>query len=126
MSSRIPNRNQQSRSGPGNQKPAERKYRKPVKAIQMVIKLREKAGLTRNVLAEAAYMDTKYYWRLERGIARKPGRIILINLVRTLVSYSKMFAEEDVDAVQHAAGYPPAPRPPDDPGGTFLNRGIRT
>ena len=107
------------------EKPAERKYRKPVEAIRMVIKLRKKAGLTTNALAEAAYLDSKYLWNLEHGIARKPGRIILINLVRTLVAYSKMFTEEDVDAVLHAAGYPPAPKPPDDPGGTFLNRGIR-
>lgn len=125
MLSRKPNRNQPSRSGPGNQKPAERKYRKPVEAIRMVIKLRKKAGLTTNALAEAAYMDPKYFWKLEHGIARNPGRVILINLVRTLVAYSKMFTEEDVDAVLHAAGYPPAPKPPDDPGGTFLNRGIR-
>jgi|AP95_1055475.scaffolds.fasta_scaffold555947_1 hypothetical protein len=70
-------------------------------------------------------MDGKYLWRLEHGIARKPGRIKLINIGRTLVAYSKMFTEEDVDAVLHAARYPPAPRPPDDPGGTFLNMGIR-
>ena len=107
------------------EKPAKKKYRKPVKAIQMVIKLRQKAGLTRNALAEAAYMDPKYLWRLEHGLARNPGRVILINLVRTLVAYSKMFTEEDVDAVQKAAGYPPAPKPPENPGRTFLNRGIR-
>ena len=124
MRSRKQEPKRRSRKAPSERK--QPKHRRPVKAIQMVIKLREKAGLTRNALAEAAYLDSKYLWNLEHGIARKPGRVILINLVRTLVAYSKMFTEEDVDAVLHAAGYPPAPKPPDDPGSTFLNRGIRT
>ena len=105
-------------------KPAKKKYRKPVKAIRMIIKLRERAGLSRNALAEASYVDPKYLWNLERGIKRNPGRNLLIRLVRTLVSYSKMFTEDDVDAVLKAAGYPPAPLPDPNPRPTFLTREI--
>lgn len=107
------------------EKPKGPKRSKPIKAIRMIIKMRKKAGLTRNALAEASYVDPKYYWHLEMGQKRNPGRNILINLTRTLVAYTKMFSEKDVDAVLKAAGYPPAPPPDDEPSRTFLNRGIR-
>jgi hypothetical protein len=39
MINRKPNRNQQSRGGPENKKPAKKKYPKPVEEIRLVIKL---------------------------------------------------------------------------------------
>jgi transcriptional regulator with XRE-family HTH domain len=95
------------------EKPKGPKHRKPVKPIRMIIKMRKRAKLTRNALAEASYIDPKYLWNLEHGISRNPGRRILIDLTRALVAYTKMFSEEDVDKVLKAAGYPPAPLPED-------------
>ena len=105
-------------------KPKGPKRSRPVKPIRMIIKMCKKAGLTRNALTEASYLDPKYVWRLEMGQKRNPGRNILINPTRALVAYTKMYSEKDVDKVLDAAGYPPAPPPPDNPTRTFLNGGI--
>ncbi len=96
---------------PIRKKPKKKKYQKPVKAIRLLIDKRKKAGLTTNALAELASLDPKNYWRLEKGIARKPGRHTLIRLARALVRYTKKFDESDVDEVLAAAGFPPAPWP---------------
>ena len=106
-------------------KATEAENRKPVKAIRMPIRLREKAGLTTNALADGANVDQKNLWNLEHGIKRNPGRDLLINLGRTLVSFSKAFTEEDVDRKLAAADYPPAPLPNPTPRTNHLIRGIR-
>ena len=92
-------------------KKPKKKYRKPVKAIRLLIDKRKKAGITTNALADLASLDPKNYWRLEKGIARNPGRDTLIRLARALVGYTKMFTEDDVDKVLAAANFPPAPEP---------------
>jgi len=84
---------------------------KPVKAIRILIEMREKAGVTTYRLASLARVDSKYLWRLERGEARNPGREALIRLARALVGYTKLFSESDVDCVLAAADYAPAPMP---------------
>ena len=91
----------------------------------MLIKLREKAGLTTNALADGANVDQKYLWNLEHGVNRNPGRDLLINLGRTLVSFSKAFTEEDVDRMLAAANHPPTPLPDPTPRPDYLTRGIR-
>ena len=67
--------------------------------------------MSRWKLASDAYVDQKYYKRLELGEARNPGRGVLISLVRALVAYTKIYTEKDVDRVLAAWGYPPAPEP---------------
>lgn len=84
---------------------------KPVKSIQMLMKMREKAGVSRYKMATLAWVDEKYVKRLELGEARHPGRDVLIRLSRALVEYTKMFTEKDVDRVLAAAGFAPAPEP---------------
>lgn len=86
-----------------------RKPLKPVKAIGMIIKMREKADITYSKLSTIARVDKSYLRRLETGESRHPGRDILIALTRALVDYTKLFAEKDVDRVLAAAGFPPAP-----------------
>ena len=82
---------------------------KPVKAIQIIMKLRKNANLSTWKLAELAYVDHRYLYRLERGEKTHPSRDILIRLGRELVNYSKLFDEDHVDRILKAAGYPPAP-----------------
>ena len=82
---------------------------KPFKAIQIIMKMRKKARLSTWKLAELAYMDHRYLYRLERGEKTHPSREVLIRLGRALVHYSKLFTEEDVDKILKAAGFPPAP-----------------
>ena len=96
---------------PARKKSTKKKYRNPIRAIRLLIKMRKKAGITTNGLADLARLDPKNYWRLEKGIARNPGRYTLIRLARALVRYTKMFDESDVDEVLKAAGFPPAPEP---------------
>ena len=84
---------------------------KPVKPIDTIIKMRKKVGMSRWKLASDAYVDQKYYKKLESGEARNPGRWLLIRLVRALVAYSKVFSEQDVDRVLKQAGQAPAPLP---------------
>ena len=92
-------------------KSTKKKYRKSIKSIKLLIEMRKKAGITTNGLADLASLDPKNYWRLEKGIARNPGRDTLIRLARALVRYTKMFDESDVDKVLAAANFPPAPEP---------------
>jgi hypothetical protein len=92
-------------------KKKKKEYDKPVKAIEMIIEMREQCGLNRHELARSSGNDPKYLWNLERGIKRNPSRWALITLTRALVAYTKLFDETDVDAVLKAAGYPPAPLP---------------
>ncbi len=82
---------------------------KPVKAIQIVTNLRKKAKLSTWKLAELAYVDHRYLYRLESGEKTHPSRGVLIRLGRALVNYSKLFDEDDVDRILKAGGYPPAP-----------------
>lgn len=101
---------------------AKQKNQKPVRAAQILIDLRKQAGLSRNALAGASGVDEKYFWDLERGLKRNPGRNVLIKLSRAPAHYSKQFTEEDVDAVLEAAGFPPAPLPDPNPAPTSLTR----
>ena len=96
------------------------KRRKPVKAIREIVRMREKVGLSCNALYEAAGIDPKYGWNLERGLKRNPGRMVLIKLVRVLVSFTKIYDESHVDKVLALANFPAAPSPPKDPRPTFL------
>ena len=82
---------------------------KPAKAIEMIIKMREKADITYSQLARLARVDKSYLRRLELGESRHPGRQTLIDLSEALVDYTKMFDERDVDRVLKAAGFAPAP-----------------
>lgn len=84
--------------------------------------MREQAGLTTNALAESTPVDPKYLWKLERGIARNPGRNLLIDLARSLVGYTKLFNESNVDMVMAAANYPSAPLPDPNPSPNYLTR----
>ncbi len=92
-------------------KTAKKKYPKSVKSINTITKMRKKAGLTCNALAEMSYVDPKYLWELENGLKRNPGRDILIRLVRGLIGFTKLFDESHLDKVLSEANYPPAPLP---------------
>ena len=107
-----------NRKSAAKRKPPKR--RKPVKAIREIVRMREKVGVSCNALYEAAGIDPKYGWNLERGLKRNPGRNVLIKLVRVLVSFTKMYNESHVDRVLSFASFPPAPLPPEDPRPTFL------
>lgn len=82
---------------------------KPVKSVEIIIQMREKAGLTYSQLARLAGTDRSYLRRLEVGESRNPGHDTLIDLAEALVDYTKLFTEDDVDRVLKAAGFPPAP-----------------
>ena len=96
----------QRRSPP---KPPKKKKPKPVKAIRILIKMREKAKLTAFQFSELSHSDYKYWKKLESGEAENPGRGYLMWAARSLVDYTKLFDESDVDEVLAAAGFPPAP-----------------
>lgn len=90
-------------------KPPKRKKPKPIKAIRLLIKMREKAKLTAFQFASQSHSDYKYWQKLESGEAQNPGRGYLMWAARSLVDYTKLFDESDVDKVLAAAGFPPAP-----------------
>jgi hypothetical protein len=83
----------------------------PVKAIAIIVEMRQKAHITYSKLSTISGVDKSYMRRLERGESRNPGRDTLIDLARSLVNYTKLFTEKDVDRVLQAAGFAPAPMP---------------
>ena len=95
----------------GSRQPEQAKPPKPVRPIRRLIKMREKAGMSRYMLASMARQDDRYLKRLESGEARNPGRNVLISLGRALVAYTKLYNEGDVDKVLNDAGFAPAPLP---------------
>ncbi len=92
-------------------RPPKKKKPKPIKAIRLLIKLREKAKLTAFQFAQLSHSDYKYWKKLESGEAQNPGRGYLMWAARSLVDYTKLFDEGDVDKVLAAADFPPAPAP---------------
>lgn len=47
---------------------AKKRYPKSDKAITTITKMRNRAGLECNVLAEMSFVDSKYLWELEHGL----------------------------------------------------------
>ena len=83
----------------------------PVISIQMLVEMKERAGLSTGVWASLAHVDPSYLARLESGSSTHPGRALLIALAVALVNYTSLFDEGDVNRVLKVAGFPPAPRP---------------
>ena len=84
---------------------------KPVKPIQLLMKMREKAGLTTFQFAALSYADYKYLQRLESGEARNPSRSYLMGMAESLLAYTSLFDIKNVNEVLKAGGHPPAPAP---------------
>ena len=99
-----------SRREPRRPKPKARKL-KPVKSIQLLMKMREKAGLTTFQFAALSYADYKYLQRLESGEAHNPSRSYLKGMAESLVEYTSLFDIKHVDEVLKSGGHPPAPVP---------------
>lgn len=90
-------------------KPPKKKKSNPVKAVKLLIKMRKKSKLTAFQFASLSHSDYKYWKRLESGESENPGRDFLMWAARSLVEYTKLFDESDIDKVLAAAGFPPAP-----------------
>lgn len=84
---------------------------KPVKAIKLLVKMRKKVNLTAFQFSSLSYSDYKYWQKLETGEAENPSRNYLMGMAKSLVGYTKLFDDRDVDKVLAAAGFPPAPAP---------------
>lgn len=81
----------------------------PAEAIKIVVRMRQKAGMSLYRLSADAHVDYNYLKKLESGRSRNPSRQVLIALGNALVAHTSLFSQKDVDRILREAGFPPAP-----------------
>lgn len=81
----------------------------PVEAMKVVVRMRQKAGMSLYRLSADAHVDYNYLKKLESRRSRNPSRQVLIALGNALVAHTSPFSQKDVDRILREAGFPPAP-----------------
>jgi transcriptional regulator with XRE-family HTH domain len=82
--------------------------------MQLITRMRLKAGMSRYRLAADAGVDYNHVKKLETGVSRNPSRQVLVDLAGALAGYTSMYSQKDVTRILKAAGFPPPPVRPVD------------